>query len=97
MAKKYKTVKGLRMALDLDPNKLDWGGPADPELLAALKRTPKVRITAWVDADIIERLKDLAAESSEEMGYQTAMNALLRSVLFPESKPKRKAKPRKAS
>lgn len=96
MAKKFKTVRGIRFALDVDTSKLDWDSPVSPEFLAAAKRKPKVRITTMLDYDIIEELKRIAAESKGELGYQTALNAILRAVLFPPAKPRKKARGKKA-
>ncbi len=95
MAKKYKMVNGIRFAADVDTSKIDWESPADPKLLAALKRKPKIRITTMLDFDIIEELKRIAAESDGEIGYQTALNSLLRAVLFPPAKARKKTKSRK--
>lgn len=99
MAKpKFKTVRGIKFAHDVDTSGIDWESPPTPELVAALKRKPKVRITTMVDEDIIDALKRLAAESEEDLGYQTVLNLLLRAVLFPQkAKAKKKASRKKAS
>lgn len=96
MAKKHKTVHGVRFAAHVDTSGIDWESPADPALLAALKRKPKVRITTMLDADVLEELKRIADDSGGEIGYQTALNALLRAALFPKERPKKKSKPKKA-
>jgi hypothetical protein len=98
MAKSYKTVKGVQFAKGVDTSGIDWDSPPSPDLVAALRRMPKVRITTMVDLDVLEALKKVAEESTKKVGYQTVLNVLLRAALFPAARTHQtKAKKKKSN
>ena len=43
-------------------------------------KNQKVRITSWIDGDVLDALKAHAAKTGE--GYQTLMNRLLRAAIL---------------
>ena len=49
---------------------------------AVIPNPNKVRITTYLDADVLERLK--ARGESENKGYQTVLNELLRKQFEPQ-------------
>jgi len=81
MAKDYKVVNGVRFAKDVDTSDIDWEAPADPELVAELKRPGKIRITTMIDEDVYAALKEQAQKEGDGR-YQTYLNQLLRDIFF---------------
>lgn len=53
-----------------------------PRLSASQRKTAKVRITTYLDADLLEELKKLSQQSGGK--YQSLLNQLLRNTLQKE-------------
>ena len=47
-------------------------------------KNQKLRITTWIDGDVYDALKALADSGKGNGKYQTVMNEVLRSALFPK-------------
>lgn len=47
-------------------------------------RGSKIRVTTYLDKDVLEALKELAAKSGGK--YQTVLNQMLRRIVFDEAK-----------
>ena len=86
-ASKQRVVKvdGIKMTADAarSYSNMEDGGDAEhftPEEV-------KVRITTFIDSDVLTELKSIAKErsiGSKKVGYQTVLNEILRRSLFEE-------------
>lgn len=63
--------------VDGGKNVIEGGSLEDKEV--------KIRITTWVDSDVLQSLKDEAEE--RKLGYQTVLNQKLRKVVLGERDP----------
>lgn len=64
----------------VDTTSLDTSSPADPAFVAAVNGPRKVRVTVWLDGDVIDELKRRAPAEAEGK-YQTLLNRELRRAL----------------
>ena len=81
----YSTLDGIKFSKDVDINAIkSLGDDLDPEFEASMMMPAKIRITTLVDEDIYCELKRLAEQPGAKK-YQTILNDLLRTVLFPDS------------
>ncbi|MEK6705225.1 MAG: hypothetical protein AABZ06_05505 [Bdellovibrionota bacterium] len=63
--------------------KIKYGSIEIPDESFHTKKV-KIRVTTFVDLDVLEELKRRAA--SENIGYQTFLNRILRQTIFEEKK-----------
>jgi uncharacterized protein (DUF4415 family) len=77
------------MTQDFKKNKNIHLGKVDLDFTASEaigSRDAKVRITAMIDGDIYEKLKERASNGEGGGKYQTLLNKLLRDVVFSETR-----------
>ena len=81
--KDYVEHKGIKFAKGFDIEAfIAQDDTPDPEFDAAMKAQAKIRITTMVDEDIYHELKRISGKPGAKK-YQTILNDLLRSALFP--------------